>query len=110
MFAAIHELEEQGKAHKVPLWRSYLEVVDHESEMAVRYSHAKQFKRAGRELRFLRICFSCLSRDIRRKAIPSPGLRQVFDLAWLCSVPTRLGTAWHFGLISALTAIGQPLH
>jgi IS5 family transposase len=48
--------------------------------MAGRYAHAKQFKRAGRELRFLRTRLGRLIRDIRRKTADDEGLREAFAI------------------------------
>jgi IS5 family transposase len=46
--------------------------------MAGRYIHAKQFKRARRQLKFLRTRLGRVIRDIRRKIEGNPGLESTF--------------------------------
>ena len=48
--------------------------------MAGRYIHAKQFKRANRELRFLRTRLGRLSRDIARKTRGNAALSEIFEV------------------------------
>ena len=47
--------------------------------MAGRYTHAKQFRRANRELRFLRTRLGRLTRDIARKTRGEAALRKIFE-------------------------------
>jgi IS5 family transposase len=56
-----------AKANGVALRQSYLRVAKRAAIMVGRYTHAHQFKRANRELRFLRKRLGRLIRDINRK-------------------------------------------
>ena len=47
--------------------------------MIGRYTHAHQFKRANRQLKFLRIRLGRVIRDIRRKIAGRPDLRARFN-------------------------------
>jgi IS5 family transposase len=80
MLKAIDQLGKLAKQHGVRLRQSYVRVAKRAALMTGRYAHAKQFKRAGRELRFLRTRLGRLIRDIRRKTAHSPGLRQAFAI------------------------------
>lgn len=80
MLTAIRQLGKLAKAHGVPLRQSYVRVARRAALMAGRYVHAKQFKRAGRELRFLRTRLGRLIRDIRRKTEGDDALREAFAL------------------------------
>ena len=51
---AIEKLVALAKRHGVPLRQSYIRVAKGASIMVGRYTHAHQFKRARRMLRFLR--------------------------------------------------------
>ena len=63
---AIQQLGKLARTHGVPLRQSYSRLAKRAAMMAGRYAHAKQFKRMGRELRFLRTRLGRLIRDIRR--------------------------------------------
>lgn len=78
MLTAIRQLGKLAKEHGVEVRQSYARVAKRAALMAGRYAHAKQFKRAGRELRFLRTRLGRLIRDIRRKTDGDQRLREVF--------------------------------
>jgi transposase, IS5 family len=64
---AIEKLVDQAKREGVELRQSYLRLAKRAAIMVGRYTHAHQFKRAGRELKFLRTRLGRIIRDIRRK-------------------------------------------
>jgi IS5 family transposase len=76
MLTAIRHLGQQAKAHGVALRQSYARLAKRAALMAGRYAHAKQFKRAGRELKFLRTRLGRLIRDIGRKIEGNAVLRE----------------------------------
>lgn len=78
LHAAIKGLNRMAKTHAVKLRQSYLRVTKGAAMMAGRYSHAKQFKRHHRCLRFLRARLGRLVRDIRRKIEGNKDLEAVF--------------------------------
>jgi len=78
MLKAIEQLGRLARAHDVPLRQSYVRVAKRAALMAGRYTHAKQFKRANRELRFLRTRLGRLIRDIARKIDGDERLQEVF--------------------------------
>ena len=78
MHKAVVMLSGMAKKHGVRLRQSYVRLAKRAALMAGRYSHAKQFKRQHRELRFLRIRLGRLIRDIRRKIEPDEALKEVF--------------------------------
>lgn len=78
MLKAIEQLGRLAKAHGIALRQSYVRVAKGAALKAGRYAHAKQFKRAGRELRFLRTRLGRLIRDIQRKTEGNAALREVF--------------------------------
>ena len=82
---AIEKLVAQAKREGVELRQSYLRVAKRAAIMVGRYTHAHQFKRARRELKFLRTRLGRIIRDIRRK-IEGDSVREdrfgpLFDLA-----------------------------
>jgi len=79
MLKAIEQLGALAKHHGVELRQSYARVAKRAALMAGRYIHAKQFRRANRELRFLRTRLGRLSRDIARKTRGDPKLKAVFE-------------------------------
>ena len=83
---AIVKLVAMAKREGVALRQSYVRVAKRAAIMVGRYSHAHQFKRARRELRFLRGRLGRVIRDIRRKIVGSAALEERFgpllDLAW----------------------------
>jgi IS5 family transposase len=78
MLTAILQLGRLARTHGVPLRQSYVRVGKRAAVMAGRYSHAKQFKRCNRELRFLRTRLGRLIRDIRRKTADDDALKAAF--------------------------------
>ncbi len=75
---ALTKLVELAKRHDVPLRQSYLRVAKRAALMVGRYTHAHQFKRARRELKFLRTRLGRVIRDIGRKIAGHPALRARF--------------------------------
>ena len=78
MLKAIEQLGRLARAHDVPLRQSYVRVAKRAALMAGRYVHAKQFKRANRELKFLRTRLGRLIRDIGRKIDGDAALEEIF--------------------------------
>jgi IS5 family transposase len=64
---ALVKLVTMAKREGIALRQSYVRVAKRAAIMVGRYSHAHQFKRARRELRFLRNRLGRVIRDIRRK-------------------------------------------
>lgn len=75
---AIVKLVAFAKANGVALRQSYLRVAKRAAIMVGRYIHAHQFKRANRELRFLRKRLGRLIRDIGRKTTGDEALTARF--------------------------------
>jgi IS5 family transposase len=67
-----------AQRHGVKLRQSYRRVAKRAAIMVGRYSHAHQFNRARRALKFLRIRLGRVIRDIRRKIDGSEGLKERF--------------------------------
>src|ERR1700740_543990 len=67
MHRAITKLVGFAKRNRVPLRQSYLRLAKRAAIMVGRYTHAHQFKRARRQLKFLRTGLGRIIRDIRRK-------------------------------------------
>ena len=67
MHRAIEKLVALAKSQDVPLRQSYLRVAKRAAIMVGRYTHAHQFKRARKALKFLRTRLGRLIRDINRK-------------------------------------------
>ena len=78
MHRAIVKLVALARRHGVPLRQSYLRVAKRAAIMVGRYTHAHQFKRARRELKFLRTRLGRLIRDIRRRIDGRPELQERF--------------------------------
>src|SRR5258707_6152753 len=72
MHRAIVKLVALAKRHGVPLRQSYLRVAKRAAIMVGRYTHAHQFKRARRALKFLRTRLGRLIRDIGRRSRATP--------------------------------------
>ena len=64
---AIEKLVGFAKSNGIELRQSYLRVAKRAAIMVGRYTHAHQFKRANRQLKFLRTRLGRLIRDINRK-------------------------------------------
>jgi IS5 family transposase len=75
---AIEKLVDLAKREGVKLRQSYLRLAKRATIMVGRYTHAHQFKRARRELKFLRIRLGRVIRDIRRKIEVDPTLENRF--------------------------------
>jgi IS5 family transposase len=80
MHKAVVMLGREARKHGVPLRQSYVRVAKRAALMAGRYSHAKQFKRMNRQLRFLRNRLGRLARDIQRKTEHDAALRQALAI------------------------------
>ena len=78
LLTAIRKLGVLAKDQGLALRQSYGRLAKRAALMAGRYIHAKQFKRANRELKFLRTRLGRLIRDIRRKIEGDEKLREVF--------------------------------
>src|SRR5215469_6471622 len=75
---ALEKLVDLARRHDVPLRQSYRRVAKRAAIMVGRYSHAHQFKRARRQLKFLRIRLGRVIRDIRRKIAGNEALQGRF--------------------------------
>jgi IS5 family transposase len=75
---AIEKLVDLAKREGVELRQSYRRVAKRAAIMVGRYTHAHQFKRARRELKFLRTRLGRIIRDIRRKIAGNPALEDCF--------------------------------
>ena len=75
---AIEKLVDLAKCEGVELRQSYLRLAKRAAIMVGRYTHAHQFKRARRELKFLRTRLGRIIRDIRRKIEGDPTLEDRF--------------------------------
>lgn len=78
MLKAIEKLGALAKAEGVKLRQSYARVAKRAAQMVQCYTHARQFRRANRALKFLRTRLGRLIRDIGRKIAPDPRLKTVF--------------------------------
>jgi IS5 family transposase len=78
MHRALEKLVKLAKRHGVELRQSYLRVAKRAAIMVGRYSHAHQFKRARRALKFLRTRLGRLIRDINRKIDGNAALEERF--------------------------------
>jgi len=76
---AIEKLVDLAKREGVKLRQSYLRLAKRAAIMVGRYTHAHQFKRARRELKFLRTRLGRVIRDIRRKSEGDPALEDRFS-------------------------------
>jgi IS5 family transposase len=72
------QLVDLTRRHSVPLRQSYRRLAKRASIMVGRYSYAHQFRRARRELKFLRTRLGRVIRDIRRKIAGRPQLETRF--------------------------------
>jgi transposase, IS5 family len=75
---AIEKLAELARREGVTLRQSYRRVAKRAAIMVGRYSHAHQFNRARRALKFLRTRLGRVIRDIRRKIEGNPVLEERF--------------------------------
>jgi IS5 family transposase len=75
---ALEKLVDLAQRNQVPLRQSYVRVAKRAAIMVGRYTHAHQFKRARRALKFLRIRLGRVIRDIRRKIAGNAALTERF--------------------------------
>jgi IS5 family transposase len=75
---ALEKLVDLAKRNEVKLRQSYRRVAKRAAIMVGRYTHAHQFKRARRALKFLRIRLGRVIRDIRRKVAGNEALGERF--------------------------------
>lgn len=75
---ALEKLVALARRHNVVLRQSYARVAKRAAIMVGRYTHAHQFKRARRQLKFLRTRLGRVIRDIRRKIAGDDGLKARF--------------------------------
>jgi len=75
---ALEKLVDLAQRNDVKLRQSYRRVAKRAAIMVGRYSHAHQFKRARRALKFLRIRLGRVIRDIRRKIAGNEALQEHF--------------------------------
>ncbi len=75
---ALEKLVDLAQRSGVPLRQSYRRVAKRAAIMIGRYSHAHQFKRARRAMKFLRIRLGRVIRDIRRKIDGNEALKVRF--------------------------------
>ena len=75
---ALQKLVDLAKRNNVVLRQSYRRTAKRAAIMVGRYTHAHQFQRARRELKFLRIRLGRVIRDIRRKIAGNPALTERF--------------------------------
>jgi transposase, IS5 family len=78
MYRAIEKLVNLARSEGVVLRQSYLRVAKRAAIMVGRYTHAHQFKRARRKLKFLRTRLGRLIRDIARKIDGDGALEAIF--------------------------------
>ena len=74
----------------MPLRQSYRRIAKRAAIMVGRYTHAHQFKRARRALKFLRIRLGRVIRDIRRKIAGNEALQERFASLLALAVRVRL--------------------
>jgi len=75
---AIEKLTAAARREGIKLRQSYSRVAKRAAIMVGRYTHAHQFKRARRALKFLRIRLGRIIRDIHRKIDGNPALKERF--------------------------------
>jgi IS5 family transposase len=75
---ALVKLVDLARRHHVPLRQSYRRGAKRSAIMVGRYTHAHQFKRARRALKFLRIRLGRVVRDIRRRIAGNEPLAERF--------------------------------
>ena len=85
MHRALVKLVDLAKRNGVPLRQSYLRLAKRAAIMVGRYTHAHQFKRGRKALKFLRTRLGRVIRDIRRRIDGNPDLearfKHLLDLA-----------------------------
>ncbi len=76
---ALDKLVDFARRTDVPLRQSYVRVAKRAAIMVGCYTHAHQFRRARRQLKFLRTRLSRVVRDIRRQIAGQPELEARFE-------------------------------
>jgi IS5 family transposase len=87
---ALEKLIELARRHQVPLRQSYRRVAKRAAIMVGRYTHAHQFKRARRALKFLCTRLGRVIRDIRRRIDGNEALEERFAGLLALAVRVRL--------------------
>jgi IS5 family transposase len=87
---AIERLTDLARRNNVPLRQSYRRVAKRAAIIVGRYTHAHQFKRARRELKFLRIRLGRVIRDVRHKIAGNDALNERFADLLAQAVRVRL--------------------
>jgi len=87
LLTAIEQLGKSAKKAGITLRQSYVRVARRAAMKTGRYLHAKQMRRARKQLKFMRVRLRRLLRDIRRKMAPLPErlgarLEAVLGKAW----------------------------
>jgi IS5 family transposase len=90
MLAAIERLGAQAKKAGLRLRQSYVRVARHAAMKTGRYLHAKQKRRARRQLKYLRVRLRRLIRDVRRNRERVPALSE----RTVKRLDNALGRAW----------------
>ena len=75
---ALEKLIDLARRHQGPLRQSYRRLAKRAAIMVGHYTHAHQFKRARRALKFLRVRLGRVIRDIRRKIAGNETLKERF--------------------------------
>src|SRR5579871_6051928 len=78
MHRALEKLVGFARREGIALRQSYVRVAKRAAIMVGRYSHAHQFKRARRQLKFLKTRLGRIIRDINRKVRDNPELEARF--------------------------------
>ena len=86
---ALEKLVDLAQRHDVPLRQSYRRVAKRAAIMVGRYTHAHQFTRARRALKFLRTRLGRVIRDIRRKIEGNAELEERFAKLLALAVRVR---------------------
>src|ERR1700694_1778250 len=90
MLTAIEHVGGQTKKAGLNVRQSYVRVARHAAMKTGRYLHAKQKKRARRQLKFMRVRLRRLMRDVRRKIERVPALSE----RTVKRLDNALGRAW----------------
>jgi len=90
---ALEKLVDLARRYGLRLRQSYRRVGKRAAILVGRYSHAHQFKRARRELKFLRTRLGRVIRDIRRKIADKPMLQERFADLLALAVRVRSGSS-----------------
>src|SRR5206468_93062 len=90
MHRALEKLVRLARREGVPLRQSYLRVAKRAAIMVGRYTHAHQFKRARKALKFLRTRLGRVIRDIRRRIEGNADLEASFGSLLDRAVKVRL--------------------